>query len=329
MADQRRQRADPVGGDDAVQEQRRPGQPLRRGGRGVPAGRQRQPDAQPWRVVNTQAIRMPGLFHRVPGRWPSRRSQSTATARGWCASALVHGADVTMPAKRKIEEIETLQAERGDRADDDRSTSAAAADRRYRSGPARSRPRRTRRRRRRTARDRPRSAPARSALANGLVFAGGAAPGHGADRKHQRSRHGMTVLRDHAVADDLRALRQVVRQNDQRRIGSTARRWRRRALLPPASMTPITAGATLSLKCNCTIFGGCVSTLPSAGSEERSVAWAHAALAMHRADSSAARPASTRAIGIALRFCDQLEARRRRLAVMAMALPSPEYRSSG
>src|SRR5207237_10786630 len=84
-------------------------------------------------------------------------------------------------------------------------------------------------------------------------------------------------------------------------------------------MTPITAGAMLSLKCNCTIFGGSVSTLPSAGSEERSVAWAHAALAMQSADSSAARPASTRAIGIALRLRCQLEAGCRRLAVMPMA----------
>src|SRR3954471_21401731 len=84
-------------------------------------------------------------------------------------------------------------------------------------------------------------------------------------------------------------------------------------------MTPIAAGATPSLKCNCTIFGGSVSTLPSAGSEESSVAWAHAALAMQRADSSAARPASTRAIGIALRLRRQLEARCRRLAVMPMA----------
>src|SRR6187549_2864374 len=89
--------------------------------------------------------------------------------------------------------------------------------------------------------------------------------------------------------------------------------------MPAASIKPITPGAMLSLKCSCTIFGGSVSTLPSAGSEETSVAWAHAALAMHSADSSAARPASTRAIGMALRLCDQLEARRRRLAVMAMA----------
>jgi hypothetical protein len=33
----------------------------------------------------------------------------------------------------------------------------------------------------------------------------------------------MTVLRDHAVADDLRALRQVVRQNDQHGLADRAR----------------------------------------------------------------------------------------------------------
>ena len=121
-------------------------------------------------------------------------------------------------------------------------------------------------------------------------------PGHGADRKHHRARHRMTILRDHSVTDNLRSLRQVVGQNDQHRLadrtgGDVAR--------PTGDIVNRSRPAsTPSLKFNCTIFGGCVSTLPSAGSEVTSVAWAHAALAMHSADSSAARPASRAPSGL-------------------------------
>ena len=55
------------------------------------------------------------------------------------------------------------------------------------------------------------------------------------------------------------------------------------------------AGVTLSLKRNCTVFGACASTLPSAGSVETSDACANAPVARQSADSSAARPAIRRA----------------------------------
>ena len=127
----------------------------------------------------------------------------------------------------------------------------------------------------------------------------------------------MTVLRDHAIADDLvsSAGRQAERSaRIGRRTGGDVARL-------AAGIDDADHGRRhASLKFNCTIFGGSVSTLPSAGSEETSVAWAHTALAKHRANSSAARLASTRAIGMALRLCDQLEARCRRLAVMSMPM---------
>src|SRR5438067_7736067 len=93
-------------------------------------------------------------------------------------------------------------------------------------------------------------------------------------------------------------------------------------LSPAASIRLTTAGVTLSLNRNCSVFGGCATTLPSAGSAATSVAWASAPVATHSATSSTARPAMTRVIE-ALRLRHQLDARRRRLAAMSVALALP------
>src|ERR1700678_3169215 len=85
--------------------------------------------------------------------------------------------------------------------------------------------------------------------------------------------------------------------------------------LPAASIRLISAGVTLSLKRNCTVFGACAKTLPSAGSVETSEACADTPVAKHTTDSNVARPAIRRVIQ-ALRFCHQFDGGRRRLAVM-------------
>ena len=79
--------------------------------------------------------------------------------------------------------------------------------------------------------------------------------GRGADRKHQRSRDRVSVLRDHAIADDLGAARQVLRQRDDdglvdgahRCIVARLARRHRSGGSPPASPA--------SLNRNCTVFG--------------------------------------------------------------------------
>ena len=97
-ASQRRQRADPEGDADAVQEHRRPGQPLRRRGRGVAACGQRQPDAghrdarsAPRRIV------IDALCQRQPRDQPSPRSRSAATVRGWCRARSSMAPSVARP----------------------------------------------------------------------------------------------------------------------------------------------------------------------------------------------------------------------------------------
>ena len=124
-------------------------------------------------------------------------------------------------ARRKIEKIETLQAERGHRADETNNKRAAADHRSARPLPDPGREER--------AADADEQAeinpdprqPDQHGQRACLRRRRGS--GHGADREHHRSRHGMTVLRDHAVADDLRALRQVVGQNDQHGLADRAR----------------------------------------------------------------------------------------------------------
>ncbi len=67
-------------------------------------------------------------------------------------------------------------------------------------------------------------------------------------------------------------------------------------VLPAASIRPITAGVTGSLKRNCTVFGACANTLPSPGSAETSDACAETADAKQSTDSSVARPAIRRIV---------------------------------
>src|ERR1700689_3299579 len=86
-------------------------------------------------------------------------------------------------------------------------------------------------------------------------------------------------------------------------------------VLPVASIRLITAGVTLSLKRNCTVFGACAKTLPSAGSVETSEACADTPVARHTTDSNVARPA-IRCVIQALWFCHQFDGGCRRLAVM-------------
>ena len=115
---QRRQRADPKGHANAMQEHRRPGQPLRRRGRGVTARRQRQADAG-----HRQRRQHPANARRraAPGddaRRPSPRWRSAATAPDWWQGAGFpwrRGHDV---AERKIEHIEALQPQRCHGADE-------------------------------------------------------------------------------------------------------------------------------------------------------------------------------------------------------------------
>src|ERR1700678_2168213 len=66
--------------------------------------------------------------------------------------------------------------------------------------------------------------------------------------------------------------------------------------LPAASIRLISAGVTLSLKRNCTVFGACAKTLPSAGSVETSEACADTPVAKHKTDSNVARPAIRRIV---------------------------------
>ena len=185
----------------------------------MPAGGQRKPDArhgergqQPWQPDARAFPGVKGDRHRA-----DRDQQRRAEAGGKRARPRRRRHDA---AKRKIEKIETLQAERGHRADETDGERAAADRRSARALPDPGReeraadadeqaeidpdPRQPDQHRQRTRFRRRRG------------------PGHRADREHQRSRHGMPVLRDHAVADDLRALRQVVGQNDQHGLADRA-----------------------------------------------------------------------------------------------------------
>src|SRR3984885_716310 len=98
-------------------------------------------------------------------------------------------------------------------------------------------------------------------------------------------------------------------------VSSTALAVASLRALPVASIRLITAGVTLSLKRNCTVFGACAKTLPSAGSVETSEACASTPVAKHTTDSNVARPAIRRVIQ-ALWFRYQFDGGRRRLAVM-------------
>ena len=217
---QRRQRADPVGHGDAVQEQRRPGQPLRRGGRGMPAGRQRQPDARHRERGQHPGDQDARAFPRVPGdgHRHDRNQQRRPEAGGKRARPRRRRHDA---AKRKVEEIETLQAERGHRADETDGERAAADRRSARALPDPGREERAADADEQAEIDPDPRQPDQHRQRAGFRRRRG--PGHGADREHHRSRHGMAVLRDHAVADDLRALRQVVGQNDQHGLADRAR----------------------------------------------------------------------------------------------------------
>ena len=149
--------------------------------------------------------RVPGHSHR-----DDRNQQRRPEARGKRARPRRRRHDA---AKGKVEKIETLQAERGHRADET-DGKRAAADRRS----ARALPDPGREERAADAHEQPEinsdpREPDQHRQRTGFRRRRG--PRHGADRKHHRSRHGMTVLRDHAIADDLRSYRQVVRQNDQ------------------------------------------------------------------------------------------------------------------
>ena len=185
---QRRQRADPEGDGNAVEEHGGRGQPLRRRGRGVTAGGQRKPDAGHGDAGQHPGDRHRSGFARRTARSPSPRSRSAATARGWCASALFHGASDTRPLSgrssrsrpcRPSDATALTRPMRSARDDQPRAARARI----------RSRRRRTRRRRRQTGRDRPRSAPARSGRQRAaFAFGCAAAPVTDADRKHQRSR---------------------------------------------------------------------------------------------------------------------------------------------
>ena len=126
-------------------------------------------------------------------------------------------------ARRKVEKIETLQAERSHRAEET-NNEGTAADHRSGSGPLPDPGREER------AADAGEQAEIHSdprqpdQHGKRACFRRRRSSGHGADREHHRARHGMAVLRDHAVADDLRALRQVVGQNDQHGLADRTRR---------------------------------------------------------------------------------------------------------
>ena len=158
---QRRQRADPVGRRNAVQERRWAREPLRRRGRGMAAGRQRNPDARHGERGQHPRNRHARAFPREPRnrhRGDCNR-QRRPEAGGECARPWRRCRD---GAEGKVEQIEALQAERS-KCTDETDGECAAAHRR--SGRPLPDPgsRRMRRRRPRTARDKPRSAPARSA----------------------------------------------------------------------------------------------------------------------------------------------------------------------
>ncbi len=89
---QRRQRAEPIGHADAVQEHRRPGQPLRRSGRGVTARRQRQGPTPTIAIADSSARRCASTPHRQAIQADRRRSRdqqrrSEAGARARSATA--------------------------------------------------------------------------------------------------------------------------------------------------------------------------------------------------------------------------------------------------
>ena len=159
----RRQRADPKGHGNTVHKKRRAR--VSHCGDAVaawPLVASESPTPAIASIVSTQAIVMVGLRHVNPATAIAAIAISSDGPR-LVASALVHGADVSEAAEGKIEQIETLQADRHHRADKaDRKRAGNYSSRRFE--PARSRPRRIPRRRRQTARDRPRSAPARSGV---------------------------------------------------------------------------------------------------------------------------------------------------------------------
>ena len=92
-----RERTDPIGDADAVQEHRRPGQPLRRRRGGMTA--RGQDSADPGHRQGRQAPRatLPDALRLAQrGPRPSPPSLSAATARGWWRAAAFHGADVAI-----------------------------------------------------------------------------------------------------------------------------------------------------------------------------------------------------------------------------------------
>ncbi len=123
-------------------------------------------------------------------------------------------------AGRKIEKVEPLQAERARRADEANNKRAAADARTARPLPDPGREERAADAHEQAEIDPDPRQPDQHGQRACLCRRRGS--GHGADREQHRSRHGMTVLRDHAVADDLRALRQVVGQNDQHGLADRA-----------------------------------------------------------------------------------------------------------
>src|SRR6185437_480158 len=124
-------------------------------------------------------------------------------------------------AWRKVEEIEALQAERDDRTDKAYGKRAAANRRSARAPPDPGCEECAADTHEQAEIDSDPRQPDQYLERPGLGL--WCAAGHGADRKHHRPRHGMAVLRDHAIADDLRSLRQVVGQNDQHGLPDRAR----------------------------------------------------------------------------------------------------------